>query len=127
MITDRHYRPLYRSREGMIFGVLKGFAEKFDISLFWLRVLVIVTFFLSGFFPVAVVYIIAALVMKPAPALAFSSDEDIDFYMTYTHSRKMALNKLNRQFQGLEQRIRRMEGLVTDKEFSWEQRLRSGN
>lgn len=63
------YRPggLYRSRRGIIFGVCRGLADRFDLSAFWLRVITIATFILTGFFPVGVVYILMALLMKPEP------------------------------------------------------------
>ncbi|HQE75776.1 MAG TPA: PspC domain-containing protein, partial [Candidatus Hydrogenedentes bacterium] len=39
------WRPgLYRSRHGFLFGVCRGLAEYFDLSLFWLRAIVLGTF-----------------------------------------------------------------------------------
>lgn len=58
---------LYRSRDGILFGVCRGLAEYFDVSVFWTRVIVLVGFIVSGFFPVGVGYILAALLMKPEP------------------------------------------------------------
>lgn len=118
--------PLYRSRGGMVAGVCKGIAEKFSVSLFWLRVIVIVSTAMSGVFPGIIIYGIAALLLKPAPPLKVESDEDLDFYMTYSSSKKLALSRLNRHFNSLEDRIKRMESIVTDKAFTWEQRLNSG-
>jgi phage shock protein C len=60
-------RGLYRSRDGMIFGVCKGIANYLDLSVGWLRILTIIAFIVTGFFPTAVVYILAALVMKKEP------------------------------------------------------------
>ncbi|MGI6461735.1 MAG: PspC domain-containing protein [Candidatus Hydrogenedentales bacterium] len=59
---------LYRSRNGILFGVCRGIADYFDLSLFWLRVIVLAAFILTGFFPVALAYILAALLMKRKPA-----------------------------------------------------------
>ena len=58
---------LYRSRDGVFFGVCRGLAEYFDLSVFWMRVLVLVGFILSGFFPIGALYLLAALLMKPGP------------------------------------------------------------
>ena len=124
---DNQYKPCYRSRSGMIFGVFKGISERFYVSLFWLRALGVATLIITGFFPVGIIYIVAGLLMKAEPIRPILNDEDAEFYTTYTTSKKLALSRLNRQFKSLEQRIRRMEALVTDKEFAWEQRLRSGN
>ena len=60
-------RGLYRSRRGMLFGVCKGLAEYFDLSLFWLRVIVLVLFVSTGFIPAGLIYILAALLMKLEP------------------------------------------------------------
>ena len=58
---------LYRSRDGILFGVCRGIAEYFDISVFWTRVLTTIGLIMTGFFPIGVVYILAALLMKPEP------------------------------------------------------------
>jgi len=58
---------IYRSHHGLFLGVLKGIAERFDLSVFWLRVGAIITFLVTGFFPIALIYIVAALVMKKKP------------------------------------------------------------
>ena len=36
-IRNHRSRGCYRSREGVIFGVLRGIAEYFDFSVFWIR------------------------------------------------------------------------------------------
>jgi len=116
-------KGLYRSRNGAICGVCKGIAEYLDFSVFWLRVITVgLGFFL---FPWSIIgYFVAALLMKPEPILPFESEEDQEFYHSYVSSRPMALHRLKRTFDGLERRIRRMEDLVTKREYDWEARLR---
>lgn len=58
---------LYRSRDGVLFGVCRGLAEYFDLSVFWIRVITLISLVLTGFFPVGLAYILAALIMKPEP------------------------------------------------------------
>ncbi|KKK71841.1 hypothetical protein LCGC14_2909900, partial [marine sediment metagenome] len=53
---------VYRSRNGVILGVCRGFAEYFDFSVFWVRAVTLLIFLFSGFWPVAVLYFVAALV-----------------------------------------------------------------
>ena len=60
-------RGFYRSREGAIFGVCRGIADYFDFSLFWTRALTVILLIVSGFWPVMVLYLIGALLMKPEP------------------------------------------------------------
>ncbi|MFW6114877.1 MAG: envelope stress response membrane protein PspC [Thermodesulfobacteriota bacterium] len=114
---------LYRSRNGIILGVCRGIAEYFDFSTFWVRVIVVVLMLFSGFWPIAVLYFIAALVMKPEPAIPIDTDEEQEFYDSYVHSRTGALNRLKRRYDNLERRIRRMEDTVTSKEFNWDRKL----
>ena len=119
-------RPLYRSRDGMILGVCRGLADYTDLSAFWIRVAVIITFVTTGFFPVVVLYIVAAMLMKPEPILQPTSVSDWEFYNSFASSRSLALARLKRQFEQLERRTRRIEDRITAREFDWENRLRTG-
>ena len=114
---------LYRSRNGVILGVCKGIAEYFDFSTFWVRAIAVGLLVFSGFWPVAIIYFIAALLMKPEPTIRIDSDEDQEFYDSYVHSRKGAIDRLKRRYDNLERRIRRMEDTVTSREFSWNSKL----
>ena len=38
---------LYRSRDGVILGVIRGLAEYFDFSVFWARVIAVVLLLVS--------------------------------------------------------------------------------
>ncbi len=116
-------RGLYRSRQGMVFGVCKGIADHLDFSAFWLRVIIIALLFVSGFFPVVFFYILAALLMKPEPVLPLRNEQEEEFYNSYVTGRKMALMRLKRTFDSLDRRIQRMENIVTARDYSWDQRL----
>ena len=61
--------------------------------------------------------------MKPEPVVPINSDEEQEFYDSYLHSRKAAIDRLKRRYENLERRIRRMEHGVTSREFDWERRL----
>jgi phage shock protein C len=114
---------LYRSRNGVILGVCKGIAEYFDFSIFWVRAIAVGLLIFSGFWPVAILYCIAALLMKPKPAIPIDTDEEQEFYDSYVRSRKGAVDRLKRRYDNLERRIRRMEDTVTSREFDWDRRL----
>lgn len=122
--TGNSQQPLYRSRRGLIFGVCRGLAEYLGVSRFWMRVGIIVLAFLSGLWPAVLAYVIAALLMRPEPVIPFESDEESEFYNSYSSSRNMALQRLKRAFDNLDRRIRRMEDLVTSREYSWEKRFK---
>lgn len=116
---------LYRSRDGILLGVCRGVAEYFDMSVFWVRMAVVVVFLLSGFWPVIGIYLAAAFFMKPNPVVPIETDDEQEFYDSYVHSPRSAAQRLKRKFENLERRIRRMETTVTGKEYEWERKFKS--
>ena len=114
---------IYRSRNGVIFGVCRGLAEHFDFSVFWARAIAIIFLLISGFWPAIGLYLIATLLMKPAPVVPLESEAEQEFYDSYTHSRHMAARRLKRRFEKLERRLQRMEHIVTTREFDWESKI----
>ncbi len=107
----------------MICGVCRGIGEYLDFSVFWLRAVFVVVLFMGGLFPPVVVYFIAAIFMKPEPVIPFSDVEDQEFYNSYVSSRSMALNRVKKTYGNLDRRIRRIEDIVTAKDYDWETRL----
>jgi phage shock protein C len=116
-------KGFYRSRSGLILGVCRGIAEYFDFSVFWTRVITFMIFLFSGFWPVVVLYFVAALVMKPEPVIPIQDEEHQEFYDSYVHSRRSAADRIKRRYKNLERRIQRMEDLVTTREYDWDSRL----
>jgi phage shock protein C len=123
MTYQNERRGLYRSRKGIIMGVVRGLAEYFDISVFWSRVIVLLVCLFTGFWPVVIVYVLAALIMKPEPVSPLNDDSEREFYDSYASSRVRAVHRLKRKFDGLDRRIRRMEDMVTSRDYDWEERL----
>jgi phage shock protein C len=124
----RHYEKqggIYRSRNGVFLGVCRGIAEYFDLSVFWIRIALVVVFIFSGFWPVIGVYLVAAFFMKPEPVKPIESEGEREFYDSYVHSPLTAAQRLKRKFDELERRIRGMEDKVTGREYDWERRFRS--
>lgn len=124
-IPGRHYerQGLYRARRGWIFGVCRGFANYSGISLGWVRLGFVVLLLASGFWPAVLIYIVAAVFMKPAPVIAPSTDDDWEFYGSYAVNRGMAIGRLKRKFDEIDRRARRLESIVTARGFRWEKRL----
>ena len=114
----------YRSRRGWILGVCRGIAESRDVPVFWVRVIAVVLLFVTGIWPAVLVYLAAALLMSPEPVLSLRDDDDLEFYHSYSHSRKMALARLKRTYDNLDHRIQRMETTVTGREYDWDRRFR---
>jgi len=104
-------------------GVCKGTAQYFDFSVFWMRAIAVVLLLFSGIWPMLVMYIVAALLIKPEPVLPLETEEEQDFYNSYTTSRSMALRRLKRIYDHLDRRIQRLESTVTTREYDWERRF----
>jgi len=114
---------IYRSRNGLIFGVCRGLAEHFNFSILWARVIAIIFLLVTGFWPVIGIYLIAALLMKPAPVIPIKTEAEQEFYDSYANSRHLAARRIKRRYENLERRIRRMEHIVTAREFDWEEKI----
>ena len=119
-------RSLYRSRHRWIFGICQGLADYTEISVTVIRIIFFVFFILSGFFPIVLIYLLAAILISPEPMVNFQSDEEKEFYNSYITVRKMSVSRLKRKFDSLENRIRRMESIITAREYDWDRRLESG-
>ena len=88
-----------------------------------MRVIACVLLVFSGIWPIAVLYFLAALLMKPEPVLPLQTEEEQEFYDSYASSRRMALHRLKRTYDNLDRRIQRIESIVTSREYDWERRL----
>jgi phage shock protein C len=116
---------IYRARDGVFLGVCKGIADYFDFSIFWVRMVMVVVFVFSGFWPVIGVYLVAAFFMRPKPVKPIESEEERAFYDSYVNSPKSAAHRLKKKFEELDRRIRRMEDEVTGRDHEWERRFNS--
>ena len=114
---------LYRSRRGIIFGVCRGLGEYFDFSVFWIRFITVVMLMITGLWPIIGIYILAALIMKPEPIRPFEKEAERDFYDGYMDSRRRTLRHIRRLYENLDHRLRRMEDIVTGKDFEWEEKM----
>ena len=112
-------RGVYRSRRGILMDVCRGFAEFFDLNVFWVRVIAFLLFLITGFWPIGVIYIVAGLLLKVEPVTPLRSEKDEEFYDSYTRSRQSAIQRIKRKFENIERRIQRMEHTVTSREFDW--------
>jgi len=122
--TSQRTERLYCARDGMIFGVCKGLSNYRGIDVIWIRLaFIILAFFSAGM--AVLLYIGAALVIPAEPAMEPTNDDEDEFYHSFSSDRKLALQRLKHKLDRLEKRTRRMEDNVTDREFDWDERLRS--
>lgn len=55
--------------------------------------------------------------------MPIESDDEEEFYQSYTTSRSMALQRLQRIYDKIDRRVQRMEDAVTAREYDWDRRL----
>ncbi len=116
-------RTMYRSRNGMLLGVCRGMAEHMGISVFWLRVAMVVVVLATGLWPGVFFYLLAAVIMKPEPVIVPPDDRAREFYDSYAGSRSLGVSRLKDTFERLDRRIRRMEDIVTSRDYQWQKRF----
>ena len=118
MYTDYdEHRGLYRSRRGILFGVCRGLAEYFGFSVCATRILTLAALIFTGFFPVGLVYLILAFVMRKepwcSPRYAYVTCDTMD----------LTPPRLCRTFDGLDKRIQHIEDVVTHRGYDFDERL----
>jgi phage shock protein C len=123
----QYQRKFYRSRDGLVMGLVKGIADRFDLSIFWLRFFALMGTFFTGFIPGMIIYLLISFLVPKEPIVPINSMAEEEFYESYTHSREGAIHRVKRRFDKLEARIRRMESSVTDREFDWGHKLKSNH
>ena len=67
MMAGYTRRGLYRSRKGEIFGVCQGIAEWRDLPVGPIRLAMILLAVFTGFAPMIIIYLLAALVLPLEP------------------------------------------------------------
>lgn len=121
---------LYRSQKNrVIFGICQGLADRFELSVFWIRFGLVAGTFFTGIFPLPVFYGIAALIIKPQPEAPKETDNtqyEEYYYDSDVSARTLSLRRLKSKFDSIDARIRRMESYVTNKSYDWERRFNSG-
>jgi phage shock protein C len=112
-------KRLYRSRRGKIFGVCQGLADWRDLPVEYVRLFVILLFLFTGFFPVGVLYFLAALILPREPEGHESRSS-----RTNSRTRERMYEDIHQDFNDLKDRVRNMEDQVFDKEKDWEERFK---
>ena len=114
---------IYRARDGMLLGVCLGLSRAWGVPVLALRILMILLVLSTGILPGAGLYILAAVLMEPEPAVKPQSGREAEFYDRFRHSRSSALRELKDRISNLDERLRGMEDKVTRSGFDWEQRF----
>ena len=140
-------RRLYRAHDGKLLGVFAGIAHSLGYGVCRTRVVGVfvllflaaamgahglkVTVLVAGFF-----YLLTALLMQPPrqSGPVEGPEETATRSMpppipasggSYPPRPRVDLAQLDRQLDGLDRRIQRMETIVTDREYEWNRRMES--
>lgn len=128
-MTTQPFRRPYRSRKGLVLGVCKGLANYLGTSAFVVRMIFLLGMLFTGLWPLLGIYFLAALLMKPEPALPPADLEEQQLYDLYARDPARAAQSLQARYERVERRIRRIEDLVTSRsarEADWDRRLNRG-
>jgi len=117
------YGP-FRADDGIIFGVCKGLADHFGWSVGLVRLIVVLSSLFLFLWPTVIAYLVAALLMSPAPAERLDSQEERDIWLKTQLDPEAAMEQLARRAGGVEKRLRRLEDYVTSSEFAWQRKMR---
>jgi len=118
----KSYGP-FRANDGVIFGVAKGLADYFGWSVGLVRLIFILATVFLFFWPTIIIYLVAALLMSPAPAHRLDTQEERDIWLQTQLDPRAAMDQLARRAGSVEKRLRRMEDFVTSREYSWKRRM----
>ena len=137
MMAAYYGRKLYRSKHGELFGVCQGLADWRDLPVGPIRLIVILLAVFSGFIPILLLYVLAALILPVEPGY---QDRRSDFYddnigSRYKNSRRKTAEDLKEEFENLKSKVSGMESKVLDeergknkdKEKEWEERFKKGD
>lgn len=112
-------------RQGWVGGVCAGLADYFDWKVKLIRVLMVLAFMFSGFFPVGVVYLVLWYLMDEVegapPHRAYA--EPADQWPPAPH-RPATMGNLQARFSRLEARLASMEECVSSRDFELRRELR---
>lgn len=126
---DYEPKRLYRSHNGVIFGVCAGIAEYFDLPPWGVR-LVWILLMLTGIgMPVLLVVYVALGLILPKRPLAppqayYPSGDPFQAQPVRPATHAEMLSRIQERFDALDKRLQRMEDIVTHPGFGLEEKYR---
>ncbi len=118
-------RGLYRSRDGVILGVCKGFADHFNLRVGWVRFFVVIAALITKAAPMIALYLIAAYLMRRRRERPYSRESRGRSRRGRGRPFQGMADRLKRRFERMEARLRRMEDVVTSREYEWDRKMRT--
>lgn len=113
------HRLRRHTRRGKVAGVCAGLADYLGWNVTWLRIGWILAAIFIAPPTFIVIYIIAAIAIKPArqESPAYRSTEEERFWRTFSTRPKATFSELKHRFRAIETRIADLESAVTSDEY----------
>lgn len=105
-------------------GVCAGIGDYFDIRPGIIRLLTIVSFFMTGAFPTLVVYVLLGFVLEEKPAEIIEDPEEDKFWQKARTKPAYTKVEMQSRYDGIEKRTRHLEAYLTSKQFKLNRELR---
>lgn len=119
MLTSDFWKGLRRyPAAGLLGGVCAGFAHRFDWNLRLIRLLVVVTFFVVGGFPMLLAYAVLWYLMEPVQGLPAAGRNPS------SQPGAPSAGELRTRFMRMESRLRSMEACVSSRDYELRRELR---
>jgi phage shock protein C len=107
----------FRSRKGVLLGVIRGCAEHWGMSPFALRIIVLTLSLFLAFWPVVIIYLVAAIVMPTEPDRPPAGGRDRELLLLGRADPMTLMDSLLARADQIESKARRLEDIVTSKGF----------
>lgn len=116
---------LYKNpNEGRFMGVCAGVADYFDIRPGIIRLLTIISFFMTGAFPTLVVYVLLGFVLEEKPEEIINDPEEDKFWQKARTKPAYTKVEMQSRYDDIEKRTRNLEAYLTSKQFKLNRELR---
>ncbi|RZV45920.1 MAG: PspC domain-containing protein [Sphingomonadaceae bacterium] len=111
-------RRIYRDpSKGAVAGVIAGIAQHFGFAIGPARFIALIAILMS--FPFGLlVYIAAAIMLKPVPSKTFDTPEEAVFWREIRRSPKATFSNVRFRLRQIDQSLQRMERYVTSPKFN---------
>lgn len=109
---------LYRSRNGMLFGVCQGIADWKGINAGYVRLTLVILTVFTGFFPFGLLYLLAAFFLPAEPACG-----DRESRTWYRSGVRKGFYDLRQEFDEMSSRFNRTDRNDYSRERDWDNRF----
>jgi phage shock protein C len=107
----------FRSKKGLLLGVVQGLAEHWGKSPFTLRAMAVLISIFLAFWPMVIIYLAAALIMPSRPAAMPMTERQKELFLLGRSNPRALVELLENRLRQLDWKARRLEDIVTSKSF----------